>query len=139
VAANAPYRLWLINLDMTWPSFSSLTATTTEPSRDQLEKDLTMLKREGFVEAWHDRCLTAGEAVDGRSAPISSAPVLLLVSPDFLASGYCYEREMGRAIERHNARLATVVLIILARATSATRPSAAARRAQGREAHHAMG
>lgn len=100
-----------------------------------------MLKREGFVETWHDRCLTAGEAVERTiSANLERADiVLLLVSPDFLASGYCYEREMGRAIERHNARSATVVLIILARATSATRPSAAARRAQGREAHHAMG
>jgi len=38
---------------------------------------------------------------------------LLLVSPDFIASDYCVEREMRRALERHAAGTARVVPIIV--------------------------
>ena len=38
---------------------------------------------------------------------------LLLVSPDFLASDYCVEREMERALERHRAGGARVIPIII--------------------------
>ena len=38
---------------------------------------------------------------------------LLLVSPDFLASDYCVEREMERALERHRSGDARVVPIIV--------------------------
>jgi hypothetical protein len=86
-----------------------------EGLRDQLETHLAMLKRQGFIETWHDRRITAGEGVDHAiSVNLESADiVLLLVSPDFLASDYCYDREMARAIERHQAGLATVIPVIL--------------------------
>jgi hypothetical protein len=38
---------------------------------------------------------------------------LLMVSPDFIASSYCVEREMKRALERHDANEARVVPIIV--------------------------
>jgi hypothetical protein len=74
-----------------------------------------MLKRQGFIEIWHDRRIIAGERVDETiSANLETADiVLLLVSPDFLASDYCYEREMMRAIERHEAGSATVIPVIV--------------------------
>jgi TIR domain len=86
-----------------------------EAFRDQLEKHLAMLKRQGFIEVWHDRRIIAGEAIDQViSLNLERADiVLLLVSPDFLASDYCYDREMTRAIERHKAGEATVIPIIL--------------------------
>jgi hypothetical protein len=86
-----------------------------EALRDQLETHLAMLKRQGFIETWHDRRITAGEPVNQAiSASLEAADiVLLLVSPDFLASDYCYEEEMLRAIERHNAGKCTVVPVIL--------------------------
>src|SRR3981081_1929616 len=86
-----------------------------EALRDQLEKHLTMLKRQGFIETWHDRRITAGEPIDQAiSSNLETAEiVLLLVSPDFLASDYCYEREMSRAIERHNHGSSTVIPVIL--------------------------
>jgi hypothetical protein len=34
---------------------------------------------------------------------------LLLISADFLASDYCYDRELSRAMERHGAGEAVVV------------------------------
>ena len=39
--------------------------------------------------------------------------VLLLVSSDFLASNYCYDVEMTRALERHEAGEARVIPVIL--------------------------
>jgi hypothetical protein len=39
--------------------------------------------------------------------------ILLLISSDFLASDYCYEREMRRAIECHEAGEAIVIPVIL--------------------------
>ncbi len=38
---------------------------------------------------------------------------MLLVSADFLASDYCYDVEMTRALERHNAGEAYVIPVIV--------------------------
>lgn len=86
-----------------------------EALRDQLETHLAMLKRQGFIETWHDRRLTAGQPFDAEiSDNLERADiVLLLVSPDFLASDYCYDRELKRALERHKAGSCTVVPVIL--------------------------
>src|SRR5262249_28469107 len=39
--------------------------------------------------------------------------ILLLISSDFIASDYCYEKEMYRAIERHKQGTARVVPVII--------------------------
>ena len=86
-----------------------------EVLRDQLETQLTMLKRQGVISVWHDRRLIAGDRVDeGISRQLEAADIiLLLVSPDFLASEYCYSVEMTRALERHEAGEARVIPVIL--------------------------
>ena len=74
-----------------------------------------MLKREGLIESWHDRKIKAGSEVDNSiDEKMETAQViLLLVSPDFLASQYCYEREMQRAMKRHEEGSARVIPVIL--------------------------
>jgi hypothetical protein len=86
-----------------------------ESWRRELEKHLSMLKRQGFITGWHDREISAGTEWAGEiQAHLDAAQlILLLVSPDFLASDYCYSIEMTRAIERHAAREARVIPIIL--------------------------
>ena len=86
-----------------------------EPLRDQLEKHLTMLKRQGVIETFHDRRIPAGNEIDSSiSAELERADViLLLVSPDFLASAYCYDIEMQRALQRHGLGEARVIPVIL--------------------------
>jgi hypothetical protein len=86
-----------------------------EDLRDQLEVHLSMLKREGLIDAWHDRRIIAGDEVDGRiDENLERADViLLLVSPDFLASSYCYDKEMQRAMQRHQDGSARVIPVIL--------------------------
>jgi hypothetical protein len=86
-----------------------------EALRDQLETHLAMLKRQGFITTWHDRRITAGESFgDAISANLERADiVLLLVSPDFIASDYCYEKEMIRTLERHKEGTCTAIPVIL--------------------------
>lgn len=86
-----------------------------EALRDQLEKQLSTLKRQGVIESWHDRRIGAGEELHGAISNHVEKDeiILLLVSPDFLDSDYCYDIEMKRAMERHEATQAVVIPVIL--------------------------
>jgi hypothetical protein len=86
-----------------------------EELRNELEIHLALLKRQGVIATWHDRRITAGREFDSAiSAELEGSDiVLLLVSASFLASDYCYEKEMTRAIERHERREAVVIPVIL--------------------------
>jgi len=86
-----------------------------ESFREQLETHLSMLKRQGLIKPWHDRMITAGDEWKGQIDDNLNAAdvVLLLVSANFLASDYCYDIEMKRAMERHETGDARVVPIIL--------------------------
>jgi O-acetyl-ADP-ribose deacetylase (regulator of RNase III) len=83
--------------------------------REELEKHLTILRRQGVIKTWHDRRITAGTewrgAIDENL--MSAELILLLISPDFIASDYCYDLEMDRAMRRHESREARVVPVIL--------------------------
>lgn len=86
-----------------------------EELRDQLEVQLAMLKRQGLVDVWHDRRLLPGEHLDWTISEEldRSDIILLLVSPDFIASDYCYKIEKGRALERHREGTARLISVIL--------------------------
>jgi hypothetical protein len=88
---------------------------TDEALRNKLEIHLTMLKRQGLIEPWHDRRITVGSELDASiSKHLEEADViLLLISADFLASEYCYSKEMLRALQRHDAGEARVIPVIL--------------------------
>jgi hypothetical protein len=86
-----------------------------EALRMELEKHLSLLRRQGVIAGWHDRRITAGtEWAVAIDAHIERAQIiLLLVSADFLASDYCYDVELRRALTRHEAGEARVIPIIL--------------------------
>lgn len=86
-----------------------------EAMRNELETHLSLLRRQGRIHTWHDRRITAGSKIDDMIAKeLEDAEViLLLVSANFLASNYCYEREMDRALERHREGTAVVIPVIL--------------------------
>ncbi|SRR5712692_2694539 len=90
-------------------------AREDKPLRDELEKHLSWLKRRYQLTNWHDREILPGEewekAIDTH---LNSAHlILLLISPDFMASDYCYGKELQRALERHKAGTCRVVPILL--------------------------
>jgi hypothetical protein len=86
-----------------------------ERLRDRLEEHLSSLKRAGLIESWHDRRITAGkEWARQIDSHLDSAQIILLaVSASFLASDYCHDLEMVRALERHRNGHARVIPIIL--------------------------
>ena len=86
-----------------------------EDLRNELEVHLAMLKRSGLVNSWHDRRIRAGSDLDREvSEHLETADVvLLLLSPHFLASDYCYETEARRAMQRHEEGNAVVIPVIL--------------------------
>ena len=86
-----------------------------ERYRTKLVTHLSSLKRQNIISEWHDRKITAGsewrEAIDEH---LNSAQIiLLLVSPDFMASDYCYDKEMKYALEQHNKGQARVIPVII--------------------------
>ncbi len=86
-----------------------------EALRDELAKQLKLLQRQGTISTWYDRGIGAGQEWAGQiDEHLESAGIiLLLVSPDFLASDYCWDVETKRAMERHEARQARVIPVIL--------------------------
>ena len=81
----------------------------------RLEIHLASLRREGVIAEWNDLMIVPGEqwrmTIGDRLE--SADCVLLLVTPDFIASDYCYSVEMGRALERHREGRALVLPVIV--------------------------
>ncbi|MFH1671807.1 MAG: toll/interleukin-1 receptor domain-containing protein [Pseudomonadota bacterium] len=86
-----------------------------EDLRDELEIHLSALKRQGIISTWHDRRISKGDEFDRViSEYLEKANIiLLLVSPYFIGSDYCYEIEMKRAMDRHEKGDAIVIPVIL--------------------------
>src|SRR5436853_3089056 len=86
-----------------------------EPLRQRLETHLSLLRRQGLISEWYDRRILAGDTwehtIDKHLE--TASVILLLISPDFLASDYCYNIEMQRALERQKLSEAHAIPIIL--------------------------
>lgn len=86
-----------------------------ERLRQELDKHLAALRRSAIIESWCDRKINPGREFDrdiDRQMQ-NSHLVLLLISPDFMNSDYCYGREMRAALRRHARGEARVIPIIL--------------------------
>lgn len=90
-------------------------AREDEALLNQLKIHLKPLQRQGIIEMWYDRDISAGaeweHEIDRHLS--TSKIILLLISPDFMNSDYCYGVEMRRAMERHEGGEACVIPIIL--------------------------
>src|SRR6266702_5207375 len=83
--------------------------------RDELEHHLSTLKRLNQITTWHDREISPGNEWSNEiELQLSMTDIiLLLISPDFIASDYCYSIEMQRSLEKHNAGISRVIPIII--------------------------
>ena len=81
--------------------------------KNQLETHLKILQRQNLISVWNDRRIVAGENWGNEiDSNLEAAQIiLLLISADFIASDYCYDIEMLRAIEKHNGREAVLIPI----------------------------
>ena len=80
-----------------------------------MDTHLKILERRKLIASWHDRKILPGdEWAEKIDTNLERAHIiLLLVRADFIASDYCYSKEMTRALERHEAGDARVIPIIL--------------------------
>jgi hypothetical protein len=85
------------------------------PLLEQLEHHLSVLRHERLIATWHKRQIVAGSdwRVELDSHLNTAFLILLLISPDFLASDYQYGVELQRAMERHDENEARVIPILL--------------------------
>src|SRR5260221_718652 len=90
-------------------------AREDEALLNKLKTHLRPLQRQGLIDVWYDRNISAGTEWEQEiNQHLNSAQiVLLLVSPDFMDSDYCYSIEMKRALERHARGEARVIPVIL--------------------------
>ena len=86
-----------------------------EQLRDELATHLKFLERNDVILTWHDRQIPAGTNWKTQiDENLNTAHIiLLLVSADFIASKYCYEVELKRAMERYRSNEARVIPILL--------------------------
>ena len=82
--------------------------------REELDKHLSDLKSQRFLTVWHNGEIRPGvEWKREINIHLNTAHViLLLVSPDFMASEYCWN-EMKQALEQHEQGNARVIPILL--------------------------
>lgn len=90
-------------------------AHVDEEYRNRLETALSLLKREKLITGWHDRKISPGAKwAPEIDAHLKSAHIiLLLVSPDFIASDFCWGKEVKAAIKRDKLGEARVIPIII--------------------------
>lgn len=86
-----------------------------EELRDELANHLSILEKNNIIKGWHDRRIIPGQQrVDEIDDWMNTAQIiLLLISSDFIASDYCWNIEVKRTMERHEAGEACVIPIIL--------------------------
>jgi TIR domain len=119
-AREKKFFTWLGHLMMEVSSEKSLEvffcyAYQNEDMRNQLEKHLSIMQRQGLIIAWHDSKISAGlEWEREANVHLNKAHIiLLLISPDFMNSDYCYSNQMKRALDRHEKREAIVIPVLL--------------------------
>jgi len=81
----------------------------------ELEKQLSLLRRQGHITGWFSRNVGAGEETEEEIVThLNQARIiLLLISPDFLASERYWNTEVLLAMQKHEAKEARVIPILL--------------------------
>ena len=86
-----------------------------EELKNELENHLSILRRIGLIKVWTDRKILPGEYWQKRiNGEIEKSDlILLLISSDFIASDYCFDVEVKKAIEKHEQNESMVVPILV--------------------------
>lgn len=82
---------------------------------ERLKVHLAQMKREGLINEWTDKEIHAGDSLDDTisNALASSEIFLALVSPDYIASNYCYDKEFETAQKMQEEGKLIIVPIIV--------------------------
>ena len=82
---------------------------------DELLIHLASVRRQGVIREWYDRLISPGaNEHDATHEALEGSQIFLpLVSAHYLASRYCFDVEMRRALERHESGDAQIVPVIV--------------------------
>jgi hypothetical protein len=83
--------------------------------REELEKHLKIFERNGLIECWHDReILPASRWENDINQHLRNADIIIaLVSSSFIASDYCYEKELQEALKQNESGRSHLIPIIV--------------------------
>ena len=86
-----------------------------EKYREAICKHLSIYEKQQIITIWFDRKLHPGANWDQniKDELNDSDIILVLISIDFVASSYCWDIELSRAIQRHSAGEAVIVPIFV--------------------------
>ena len=82
---------------------------------ERLKVHLAQMKREGLIDEWTDKEIHAGSSLDDIiSVSLESSELFLaLLSPDYIASNYCYDKEFEAAQKMQSEGNLIIVPIIV--------------------------
>ena len=82
---------------------------------DELLIHLSMMRRQGLINEWHERLLTAGSVADDVVGEWLTRCELFMVllSADYIASDKCFQRELQAAMAKHQTQAGCLVPIIV--------------------------
>ena len=83
--------------------------------KNRLVKGLTKLKRKRWSNIWQDDEINAGKDFEKEifSNLNDSEVIFILISQDFIASEYCYSKELKIALTRHERKEAKLIPIVI--------------------------
>ena len=118
ISTSSDHGLMTNNIDVSDNSVKTVFISYSHKDiklRNELEKHLALLRKQQVVSVWHDRKILPGmdwdHEIDFRLEQASI--ILLLVSANFIDFDYCFGKELVRALERHEAKQATVIPVLL--------------------------
>ncbi len=125
IGVNPIYRDGLPSVDIKLRSVSQAKAIEVlyccsdfkkdEEMRQHLEKHLKILQRQGIINTWHKGLIGAGKEWESETNKqlMTADLILLLISADFIASDWCWDVEVKGSMQRHEAKQARVIPVIL--------------------------
>ncbi|HVR39156.1 MAG TPA: toll/interleukin-1 receptor domain-containing protein, partial [Thermoanaerobaculia bacterium] len=100
--------------DLRYPPLSVFYSYANKDAKQRmkLDKHLAPLRRLRLITNWYDHdILPSAEWAEEIASKLKSADiVLLLVSPDFVASEYCYEIELEEAMKNRKAAVVPIII-----------------------------
>lgn len=85
------------------------------PMLEMFHKHLAQLQRDGTLTTWTDQQIpTGGNLTKNISSELSSSDLFMaLISPDYISSQYCYEKEFQKALEMLSQEKIIIIPIII--------------------------
>jgi len=82
---------------------------------ERLHVHLAQLERDNLIDTWTDEVISAGEKLDNSiSASLNESDIFIaLLSPDYINSKYCYNKEFEKALQLQNEGKLIIIPVVI--------------------------